>query len=252
LDGAGITVMFNFDYLILLSSIALGAGTVFWLRLNDPRHVKLMNAFTGAYLLTLVMLHLLPDLYTPDVGETLHPLAIGGFILFGFSLQIAMDTISMGIEHGHAHEIHGRMAYGILGGLCIHAFVEALALGRSGPQTTMAAAQHHFLLISVVVHNYPISIALLGMLLQSGMKKSSALGCLGLFAIMAPIGMFLSSYTGLAVYSRYLMAIVIGIFMHISTMILFESEDDHRFPVGKLAAVLTGLGLGIASVILEA
>jgi zinc transporter ZupT len=130
--------------------------------------------------------------------------------------------------------------------------VEALALGRSGPQTALEQAQHHFLLISVVVHNYPISIALLGMLLQSGMKKSSALACLGLFAIMAPIGVFTSSYTGLAVFSRYLMAIVIGIFMHISTTILFESEDHHRFPLGKLAAVLTGLALGIASVVLEA
>src|SRR5882724_8886759 len=240
------------DYLVLLSSIVLGAATVFWLRLNDPRHVKVLNAFTGAYLLTLVMLHLLPDLYEPEPGLVLKPLIIGGFILFGFFLQIAMDSISMGIEHGHAHEIRGRMAVGILAGLCIHAFVEAMALGQSPEhQTAHDQAAHHFLLVSVVVHNYPISIALLGMLLQSGMKKSSALACLGLFAIMAPIGMFFSTHTGLAVYSRYLMAIVIGIFMHISTMILFESEDHHRFPMGKLVAVLVGLLLGIASVIFE-
>ena len=90
------------------------------------------------------------------------------------------------------------------------------------------------------------------MLLQSGMKKSSALWCLGLFAAMAPVGMFTSSFSGLAVYSRYLMAIVIGIFMHISTTILFESEDHHRFPVGKLVAVVIGLLLGIASVVFEA
>lgn len=240
------------DYLVLLSSIALGAITLFWLRLNDPRHVKILNAFTGAYLLTLVMLHLLPDLYAPEPGLVLKPLVIGGFILFGFFLQIAMDSISMGIEHGHAHEIHGRMAYGILGGLCIHAFVEAMALGQSPEhQTVQDVTSRHFLLVSVVVHNYPISIALLGMLLQSGMKKSSALACLGLFAIMAPIGMFFSTHTGLAVYSRYLMAIVIGIFMHISTVILFESEDHHRFPVGKMIAVIVGLLLGIASVVFE-
>jgi len=240
------------DYLILLSSIALGVITVFWLRLNDPKHVKVLNAFTGAYLLSLVMLHLLPDLYAPEPGLVLKQLVIGAFILLGFFLQIAMDSISMGIEHGHAHEIHGRMAFGILGGLCIHAFVEALALGKTpGIPSPHDSAAHHFLLVSVVVHNYPISIALLGMLLQSGMKKSSALACLGLFAIMAPIGMFTSSYTGLAVYSRYLMAIVIGIFMHISTTILFESEDHHRFPVGKMVAVIVGLLLGIASVIFE-
>ena len=48
------------------------------------------------------------------------------------------------------------------------------------------------------------------------------------------------------------MAIVIGIFMHISTTILFESEDHHRFPVAKMLAVGVGLLLGIASVIFEA
>jgi zinc and cadmium transporter len=240
------------DYLILLSSIALGVITVFWLRLNDPKHVKVLNAFTGAYLLSLVMLHLLPDLYQPEPGIVLKPLVIGAFILFGFFLQIALDAISMGIEHGHAHEIRGRMAIGILAGLCLHAFVEALALGQSPEhQTAHDLAAHHFLLVSVVVHNYPISIALLGMLLQSGMKRSSALACLGLFAVMGPLGMFISTHTGLAVYSRQLMAIVIGIFMHISTMILFESEDHHRFPIGKLVAVGVGLLLGIASVIFE-
>ena len=240
------------DYLILLSSIALGAITVFWLRLNDPKHVKVLNAFTGAYLLSLVMLHLLPDLYQPEPGIVLKPLVIGAFILFGFFLQIALDAISMGIEHGHAHEIRGRMAIGILAGLCMHAFVEALALGQSPEhQTAHDLAAHHFLLVSVVVHNYPISIALLGMLLQSGMKRSSALACLGLFAVMGPVGMFISTHTGLAVYSRQLMAIVIGIFMHISTTILFESEDHHRFPVGKMVAVIVGLLLGIASVIFE-
>ena len=241
------------EYLILISSIVLGASTVFGLHLTDARRVKVLNAFTGAYLIALVMLHLLPDLYEVEPGVTVKPLIIGGFILFGFFLQIAMDSISMGIEHGHAHEIHGRMAFGILAGLCIHAFVEALALGQSPDhQTAHDHAAHHFLLVSVVVHNYPISIALLGMLLQSGMRRSSALMCLGLFAIMAPIGMFVSSFTGLADYSRYLMAIVIGIFMHISTTILFESEDHHRFPLGKMFAVLVGLFLGVASVIFEA
>lgn len=240
------------DYLILLSSIVLGMITVFGMRLNDPKRVKVLNAFTGAYLLALVMLHLLPDLYEPEPGVALKPLVIGGFILLGFFLQIAMDSISMGIEHGHAHEIRGRMAGGILTGLCLHAFIEALALGQSpAHQGAHDQAAHHFLLVSIVVHNYPISIALLGMLLQSGMKRSSALACLGLFAVMGPLGMFISTHTGLAVYSRELMAVVIGIFMHISTTILFESEDHHRFPLAKMVAVLIGLLLGIASVVFE-
>ena len=44
------------DYLLLLSTIILGALSVFLFKLYEPRHVKLLNAFTGAYLLSLTLL----------------------------------------------------------------------------------------------------------------------------------------------------------------------------------------------------
>jgi zinc transporter ZupT len=105
------------------------------------------------------------------------------------------------------------------------------------------------LLVSIVVHNFPVSVALLGMLLHSGMKRTGALGLLGLFAAMGPLGMFLSAHTPLASHTRELMAIVIGIFMHISTTILFEASDVHRFNFGKLIAIVVGTALGVASVL---
>jgi hypothetical protein len=83
------------------------------------------------------------------------------------------------------------------------------------------------------------------------MKRGTALGLLGLFAAMAPIGMTLSAHTALANHSRELMAIVIGIFMHISTTILFESSDIHRFNFAKLTAIIVGTGLGFISVVLH-
>lgn len=102
------------------------------------------------------------------------------------------------------------------------------------------------------MHNYPVSIALLGMLLQWGMQRRTALAILGLFAAMAPVGMFLSGHLPiLAQHSRELMAIVIGIFMHISTTILFESGEVHRINVGKLVAIICGTGLGIAAVFVD-
>jgi zinc transporter ZupT len=138
---------------------------------------------------------------------------------------------------------------GVLAGLCLHAFVEAMALGDA--RTHYDPASRHLLLWSIVLHNLPVSIALLGMLLQSGMKRSAALGFLGLFAAMAPLGMALSANTGMAQYTRELTAFVIGIFMHISTTILFESSDTHRFNLAKLAAIAIGTGLGFASVLVH-
>ena len=72
------------DYLILLSSIALGAVTVLWLQFHEPRRIKQINAFTGAYLLSLTMLHLLPELYRgQDHAARYGHLLIGALILAG-------------------------------------------------------------------------------------------------------------------------------------------------------------------------
>lgn len=238
------------DYLLLLSSIVLGVASVFALRLHEPRYVKLMNAFTGAYLLSLTLLHLLPELYHATAGSGVgQPLWIGALMLAGFYAQVALDAISMGLEHGHSHAIEARMPVGILAGLCLHALVEAMALGS--PETHYDPQSRRLLLLSIVLHNYPVSIALLGMLLQSGMSKGRALGLLGLFAAMAPLGMTVSAHSALAAHSRELTAIVIGIFMHISTTILFESSDIHRFNMGKLVAIVVGTALGIATLMLH-
>lgn len=237
------------EYLLLLSSILLGGLCVFLFKLDEPRHVKLLNAFIGAYLLSLTLLHLLPELYhTHGIPAAGHDLTIGALILGGFFAQVALDFISMGVEHGHAHPIHGRLPGGMVAGLCLHALVEAMALGNS--QTHFDPASRRLLLWSIVLHNFPVSIALLGMLLHSGIRRGAALALLGVFAAMAPLGLGLSAHLPfLASHSRELMAVVIGIFMHISTTILFETSDIHRFNFVKLGAIVVGTGLGIASVL---
>jgi zinc and cadmium transporter len=235
------------DYLILLSSIVLGAFSVFWLKLDQPRHLKPLNAFVGAYLLSLTFLHLLPELYeSPGVKIWV----IGVLILTGFYIQVALEGVSQGIEHGHAHATENKFPFGILVGLCIHAFIEAMALGRADsyhdPKT------RRLLLWSIVVHNYPVSIALLGMLLQSGLRRRVALAGLGLFAAMAPLGLLVSGNVNFfARHSPELMAVVIGIFMHIATTILFESEEGHQLHHRKLAGVVIGTALGFLSLAFE-
>lgn len=242
------------EYLLLLSSIALGALTVFGFRLYEARHIRLLNAFTGAFLLSLTFLHLLPELYhdhpAHENAVSSGVLLIGFLMLLGFFIQVALDVISMGVEHGHSHVVTKRMPVGIVMGLCLHALVEALALGKGHAGVGQGLDPHtrRLLLTSIIVHNYPVSIALLGMLLQSGMPRGKAIGILVLFAAMAPLGMFISSHTTLAAYGKEMMAVVIGIFMHISTTILFESSDLHRFNLAKLGAIIIGSAAGIACV----
>ena len=240
------------DILLLLSSIVAGAFTVLALRLDDRAQVKLFNAFTGAYLLCVTFLHLLPEVYGAehaghDHGPALAARTVGVLILAGFFVQIILDCISLGVEHGHSHAVHGHLPVGVITGLCLHAFVEAMALGS--PEGHHDPASRQMLLWSIVIHNYPVSVALLGMLLQSGIGRRRALIWLAVFAAMAPLGMALSQHTPLVHHTRELTAVVIGIFLHVSTTILFESSDLHRFNWAKVVAIGMGVALGSVTVL---
>ena len=74
---------------------------------------------------------------------------------------------------------------------------------------------------------------------------------------MAPVGYFFSdelSAGGIGNLQHYygrIMGIVIGIFLHISTTILFESSTDHKFNLRKMVAVLLGVGIALAGFLAE-
>ena len=107
------------------------------------------------------------------------------------------------------------------------------------------------LLLAIAVHKYPVTIVLFGMLLQSSLRRSTVWLLLAAFAIMAPLGALIGSHTVLANYHRQLIAIVIGIFMHIATTILFESGESHQFNHNKAIAILLGTAVAVGSILLH-
>ena len=86
------------------------------------------------------------------------------------------------------------------------------------------------------------------MLYQSGMNKIKAYFLLLLFALMTPLGVYSGHlFTELSNYANEIMAVVIGIFLHISTTILFESTDGHRFSFQKILTIIIGACIAILS-----
>jgi hypothetical protein len=81
------------------------------------------------------------------------------------------------------------------------------------------------------------------MLLNNGMDKAKALGLLALFGAMAPLGTLLGGAEMIGQFHRESLAIVIGIFLHVSTTILFESSEGHKFNAYKMLAIAAGLAL---------
>ena len=233
-------------YALLIFSVVAAAFTVLWFKPSDPNKLKLLIAFSGAYLLSITALHLLPEVFTVDDRGAY----FGAFVLFGFFVQVMLEYLSGGIEHGHAHtHQHAGLPVGLMVGLCLHAFLEGMPLGGGDAGHSHDGVEP--LLLGIVLHKYPVAMVFLAMLLNSGLGKSKAFGLLAIFAAMAPLGTLLSGVEVIGQYHRESLAIVIGIFLHVSTTILFESSEGHRFNAYKVMAIAAGLVLAAAGLLLN-
>lgn len=230
-------------YIALIASVLISGSSVLFIKI-EKKKLKLLLAFSGAFLFAVSVLHLIPEVYSSGNANT------GIFILVGFFAQILLEFFSEGIEHGHihvhkGHHHHAAFPYAMMIGLSIHSFLEGMPLANTANHT------YESLLTGIILHNIPIAIALMSMLLDSHISKPKALFWLCIFALITPLGSFTSYAIGqnlignFSTYFDSIMAVVIGIFLHISTTILFESSENHRFNLIKFIVILLGASLAL-------
>lgn len=239
----------NFFETVLALSLPVIATGFFalYFKLNEVIF-KLVLAFSAAYLFSITIIHLLPEVYASNNFKL-----VGLFIVIGFSVQLLIENLSTGLEHGHSHHhsdvCKKHFPYGIIIGLLIHSFLEGLPVYHS--EVINLISQHgnsnRQLVIGLVVHNIPISFLFVALLKEHGVKWLTILFFLILFSLMAPFG-FLVSYLvhefrfmQVITYQYVADAIVIGIFLYISTAIVFETSIEHRYSPSKIIAMVSGI-----------
>lgn len=234
----------------LLISVVLGGVFVSYLKqTNNAQIIKLLLAFSGGFLLAIAFLHFIPDLYDEPT------ISIGTYILIGFLIQLILEFFSGGIEHGHVHVHKGQaMPWGLFVSLSVHSILEGIPLGNqlSGIQLSDVhghAHQHgdaHSLLFGILFHQLPVAIALMTLLMNTRLSQHKAWGVLLLFGLMTPAGVIVGlnmPAEDLGLNYHMILAIVVGMFLHISTTIIFETSENHKFNLLKLAAIVIGCGL---------
>ena len=220
-----------------MDQVAVGAIIVEIFKPTKSKNIQLLLTFSGAYLLAVSVIHLIPELFRDNISNN-----IGIFILAGFLIQILLEYFSKGIEHGHFHK-RKTIPFSVLISLCLHSLLEGIPLGGHLHNHT-----HNALLTGILLHKAPVSIVLLSLFLQSGMSKIKAYFSLLLFALMTPLGVYSGNlFIELSNYSNEIMAFVIGIFLHISTTILFASTDGNRFSFQKILTIIIGSCIAILS-----
>lgn len=207
-------------------AVIIGAIVALIFKPNVTEGVKLLLSFSGAFLLSIIVFEILPEVY--ESGEE----NIGLFVMAGLLLQIILEFGSKGAEHGHVHHKDSTMFPWILFiSLCIHAFIEGFPL-----------AENERILYGVVVHKIPIAVIIATFLLSSEMPRSKSVTFLIIFALMTPLGAFAKAQMPiLQEYSTIVNAFVVGVLLHVSTTILFESSKNHQFNASKLGVIILGI-----------
>lgn len=217
------------NYLLPLLSVIIGYIFALVIKPKDKTNLKLLLAFSGSFLLSITVIHLLPEVY-----ETSNH-SIGIFIMLGILFQIILEFFSKGAEHGHVHGqkkmLH--IPWLLFISLCIHAFLEGFPVSH-----------HHDLAIGIAIHHFPIAIILTTFFVNATLNKKAIFLFMATFALMTPLGTIASNYLPiLNDYYPEITAVVIGILFHISSTIIFETTEGHKFNIAKVSMIIFGIAL---------
>jgi zinc transporter ZupT len=238
----------TFVFIGLFLSVISGGIVVSYLQAtNKSQFIKISLAFSGGFLLAIIFQHLLPDIYQEKGTQ------VGLFILLGFLIQLILEYFSGGIEHGHVHVQKGQaLPWVLFLSLSIHSIIEGIPLGNQySGITSNHAHEHGSLFFGIIFHQIPVSIALMTLLVNTNLSQLRVWLVLLLFAAMNPIGVVLGFYTStdkIGIDIHVILAIVVGMFLHISTTIIFETSENHKFNFMKLVSIFLGSGLAMLMV----
>ena len=201
----------------------LGMGIGYKIHNKSSKGLKLILSFSGAFLLGVTIFHLMPEVFSKVNNKP------GLWIVSGIILQILLENLSQGTEHGHSHiKSNEYLPWILFLSLCLHAFIEGLPLGHESS-----------LVWGIFIHKIPIGMVLFYMIWDTKITKTLKITVLFIFAIMSPLGSITLEYNhSLQNYQTQITAIVMGMLLHISTTILFESNQGHAFNIRKLLTIL--------------
>lgn len=221
--------------LLILSVIAgVFLGKYFGRKEAFAKNLLILSA---GFLITICLNEVFPQVYASETSSSL-----GIFVIGGVLLQMILEALTKGFEHGHFHhhnESSNILPMALMVGLFIHAFIEGIPLANEKEVLSPY-------LLGILFHNLPISFILGAFLFnRSGAKTSyPSLLIIALFALASPMGMMLGNYFNPNL-QPYFLAVVGGIFLHISSVIIFESNKNHNINWSKIGLVIIGVSLAL-------
>ncbi|BAV95098.1 ZIP family metal transporter [Ichthyobacterium seriolicida] len=219
-------------YAGLLLSILIGVVIAsFFKRINH----KLLLIFSGFYLLSISVFHLLPEVYHIKKETT------GIFMILGIMLQFFLESLSNGIEHGHIHKSTS-LTMSMFVSICIHAFIEGMPLHFHPHE------ENRSLLYGIMLHKVPVSMVLYSFFVKSNISVKKTFIYFLIFTAMTPLGSYLAgSLDVLDAFHTEITSFVVGMLLYISIIVIFEINSSYRNNTFKTLAIVLASALAFFS-----
>ena len=201
---------------------------------NREKFAKNLLIVSAGFLITICLNEVFPQVYHSENHN------IGIWVIGGVLLQMILENLTKGFEHGHFHhhsEGKSILPMALMVGLFVHAFLEGIPLAN---ETEILSPY----LTGILVHNIPISFILGAFLIKNNKFSTSAWIIISVFALASPLGLVLGKYFN-PVWEVYFLALVGGIFLHISSVIIFEGSKNHNIDWKKIGLVILGILLAM-------
>ena len=168
------------NLLLPFLAVVVGSLTAFLFKEVSRQRMKLLLAFSGAFLLSAVANEFLPEIY--GTGDATY----GVYLIAGVFVQIILEFFSKGAEHGHLHVHQDAAAFPIalFISLCIHSFLEGMPLQDANSMT-----------YGVAIHKIPIAFIFTGFLMANKSSVLKIICIILIFAFMSPLGSLIAQQT---------------------------------------------------------
>ncbi|MDN5627842.1 MAG: ZIP family metal transporter [Weeksellaceae bacterium] len=219
--------------LLLILSVLIGVflGKYFGSKQQLAKSLLILSA---GFLITICLNEVFPQVYHSDNHN------IGVYVILGVLVQMLLENLTKGFEHGHLHhhsDDHAIIPVALIAGLFVHAFIEGIPLSHEKQVLSPY-------LLGILFHNVPISFVLGSFLAHSKNFSPKFWLIVMIFALASPLGMLLGKYFDEDL-KVYFLAIVGGIFLHISSVIIFESNKNNKMDWQKIILVICGVSLAL-------
>lgn len=209
-----------------------------FIRQQNTKFINILLVVGGSYLLCACLYHLIPEAFSYQ-HNNIH--TIGLFLLLGFLMQLILEQLSHGMEHGHGYKNLNSKLYkyntGLLISLSVHAFTESIPLAYS--------TNNIEIILGIAIHHIPIGILLTNYSVNQSCSKFLSILVVIIFSLASPLG-YLSGFviinSSLSHISPFVTAFASGIMLYIATTVLFESSSsEHIFNKASFLSIIAGI-----------